>query len=665
VSAADFYVATNGLDSNPGTLEAPWKTIQYAASNTVAGSTVHISAGVYHERVQIAVSGTASNEMTTFAGATNGATVIDGSSFGSTEMNARRRSEYDPMGLGDASGLLEIVDRSYVRVQDIEIRNYQTTSQNYFLFGVLVMKTHLNETPMSHVELANLKVHDIEYTGANNNGAAQGLAAYGGRTNVAMADLLIQGCEVYDCRLGQSESMTVNGNVDGFVVEDCFVHNNDNIGIVCIGWEGTAGSGTHPNDRARNGMIRNCLVHTCSTEKPIKNTTYPNNDWSAGGIYIDGGRDIVIERNEVYHCDVGIEIASEHDGLADDGEQRGTRGIIARDNLIYYCGQYGIGIGGYDENRGYAWDCEVLNNTIYKCSSLSWAGGQIYFTKCYSNRVSGNLLVARSANDVNDYDGYNNSGNDWEYDHGVMVGSGLNSTYNHDNVLNHNTYYTDAGTNGVYWKWEMSDGADPVQGFSGLQAIDTHAVFGSPNFEVFTYGLADGMEDFALTNGSAAIDAGDPFFSPAIDEIDFAGGLRVSGGRVDCGAYEFLHLDADDDGDGMPNSWELKFFGGPTNALAGVDSDGDGRDNLSEYQTGFDPTNAISVFRISEFSCSDFFRVVEWSSSSGHLYSVYWTSNLLAGFELLQSNLSASVFTDATHTAEGRGFYRVESAIAP
>ena len=35
ISAADFYVSPSGLDTNPGTLATPWKTIQKAA-NTLA-----------------------------------------------------------------------------------------------------------------------------------------------------------------------------------------------------------------------------------------------------------------------------------------------------------------------------------------------------------------------------------------------------------------------------------------------------------------------------------------------------------------------------------------------------------------------------------------------------------------------------------------------------
>ncbi|HMP89621.1 MAG TPA: glycoside hydrolase family 31 protein [Kiritimatiellia bacterium] len=45
----------------------------------------------------------------------------------------------------------------------------------------------------------------------------------------------------------------------------------------------------------------------------------------------------------------------------------------------------------------------------------------------------------------------------------------------------------------------------------------------------------------------------------------------------------------DTDGDGIPDYWELAFFGGITNAVASADPDGDGRNNLLEYQSGYHP----------------------------------------------------------------------------
>ena len=45
--AADYYVATTGKDSNPGTLEQPFATLQQGVSKAVAGDTVYIRGGTY------------------------------------------------------------------------------------------------------------------------------------------------------------------------------------------------------------------------------------------------------------------------------------------------------------------------------------------------------------------------------------------------------------------------------------------------------------------------------------------------------------------------------------------------------------------------------------------------------------------------------------------
>ncbi len=50
----------------------------------------------------------------------------------------------------------------------------------------------------------------------------------------------------------------------------------------------------------------------------------------------------------------------------------------------------------------------------------------------------------------------------------------------------------------------------------------------------------------------------------------------------------------DSDADGLPNWWELAYFGSTTGAAPGGDADGDGATNLQEYQAGSDPLSAVS-----------------------------------------------------------------------
>ena len=59
VSGPTFWVATNGNDSAAGSEADPWKTIQHAASTVPSGATVYVRDGVYHEVVDVEVSGNA------------------------------------------------------------------------------------------------------------------------------------------------------------------------------------------------------------------------------------------------------------------------------------------------------------------------------------------------------------------------------------------------------------------------------------------------------------------------------------------------------------------------------------------------------------------------------------------------------------------------------
>jgi parallel beta-helix repeat protein len=164
--------------------------------------------------------------------------------------------------------------------------------------------------------------------------------------------LILDKNEVYNLTLGWSESVVLNGNVTNFKVNNNSVHDNNNIAIDFIGYEGTAGTGE--TDRAREGE---CIGNTVYNISTLYNPVYM--DIGAGGIYVDGGKDILIERNKVYNCDIGIEAASEHSGKSSDG-------ITIRNNIVRDCQGYcGIAFGGSTAGNGTAINTSIFNNTLY------------------------------------------------------------------------------------------------------------------------------------------------------------------------------------------------------------------------------------------------------------------------------------------------------------
>src|SRR5258706_16424560 len=61
-----------------------------------------------------------------------------------------------------------------------------------------------------------------------------------------------------------------------------------------------------------------------------------------------------------------------------------------------------------------------------------------------------------------------------------------------------------------------------------------------------------------------------------------------------------LESSRDSDGDGLPDDWELRYFGSLSadGGGPGDDPDHDGMSNLEEYQSGTDPTNPASNLRV-------------------------------------------------------------------
>jgi hypothetical protein len=135
--------------------------------------------------------------------------------------------------------------------------------------------------------------------------------------------------------------------------------------------------------------------------------------------------------------------------------------------------------------------------------------------------------------------------------------------------------------------------------------------------------------------------------------------LVRTGGRLN------LQRMVDTDNNGLPDWWELEYFGHLTGTDPNADPDHDGMSNLAEWVAGTNPTNAASCLRLTLLSAGNSNGIVlSWPSVAGKTYSLERTTNLLTGFDsILYTNIITTAPTNtATDTAVLPGsarFYRV------
>jgi hypothetical protein len=507
-SALDRFVSPTGSDAAAGTLAAPWKTFQKAANSARAGDTVFLRAGNYRELVQINVSGTAVAPITFRPY--------------NTERVTMDLSGVSPRA--DLSAAIRLPSRSYVTIQGIEISNFRTTSDSSVPCGILVDGSSVG------VKLLKNKITKIEqnnpYEG-NWDANAHGIAVYG-TTATGISSITISDNELSFLRLGASEALVVNGNVSGFNISNNRIFNCNNIGIDVIGYEGTCP--TASLDRARSGIIAgNTVYNIDSSFNPAYDGHLTNGGGyrAAAGIYVDGGTNVTIERNHVYACNMGVELASEW-------AHGKTDFITVRSNVLRHNHQAGIIMGGYDADRGVTENCTICNNTLYSNDTLNTWSGQIQFQfYVQKNKFMNNIVWARGDNKL--------VVNHYTDESGSSAQRSLATT----NVFSYNLYYCVGGTSTnvafqavVGGKFRSFTGVAGWQR-SGLSGGDAGSSVANPSFIGGTPSTSATSSSFALNATSPAVNTGSLNTAVGVSEMDLFSDLRLKGGRIDRGADEF------------------------------------------------------------------------------------------------------------------------------
>jgi hypothetical protein len=128
--------------------------------------------------------------------------------------------------------------------------------------------------------------------------------------------------------------------------------------------------------------------------------------------------------------------------------------------------------------------------------------------------------------------------------------------------------------------------------------------------------------------------------------------------------------EADSDGDGMPDSWEIAYGFNPDDASdATLDFDSDGLKNLDEYLAGTNPTNALSRLALSFAPPAANEFAIQFSAVSNKSYTVQHRTSFSTGSWLRLQDF-APVVTNRTIAisntlADPMQFYRVVTPIAP
>lgn len=194
-----------------------------------------------------------------------------------------------------------------VTVEGLKLKNL-TCNQSFDMdtrFGIIFNGSGSNikiiDNLITDMHWSNNATDKLNPLPTNNLGAIQVL----GTSSTPITDVSINRNIVNNITPGWTEAITVNGNVDGFEINDNTVSHIANIGIVAAGnyeWvltqEGSTVSAS--DNHSKNGIISGNSVSTCISPIAV-----------SAGIYVDGATNITVSNNTSFSNGAGISVGHE------------------------------------------------------------------------------------------------------------------------------------------------------------------------------------------------------------------------------------------------------------------------------------------------------------------------------------------------------------------
>jgi len=472
----NYYVSPTGNDTNAGTTSATaLKTIQAALNKTTngAGSTIYVAAGTYGERLTWPNSGADSTAPITLTNYAGGTVILDGSTTTSSTANA----------------MITVASKSHIRINNISIaNNIRLNASGIYISGA-----------GTDVQVTSCKIYNVGFTTdstvipTSSQNANPFVVV--GSLDSSYNKIYIGSNQVYSCNTGFSEAMTLNGNIENFLIESNIIHNVRNIGIDIAGHYSWTGAPASVNF-ARNGNVKYNTVYKCVSLAAV-----------SAGIYVDGAQYVNVEGNTIYQNGVGVSVGCENNNFT-------ANGINIRDNFIYNNIDAGIYFGASAANSKVTYST-LMNNTFFNNYTKGGWGGEIHIQNTDYLSIKNNIIQSGNANNLE-----------------VLALSGYTST---NLSMDYNRYYSVSGvaTNVAFdWGGITGTGYGSLADFTTATGLDAHSTYGIPSF------VSSTTPNLHLASGSACINAGDPAFVLGYQELDIDKQIRKQGGRVDIGADE-------------------------------------------------------------------------------------------------------------------------------
>ncbi|HEV2372262.1 MAG TPA: hypothetical protein VGS19_08840 [Streptosporangiaceae bacterium] len=264
-------------------------------------------------------------------------------------------ADINPNDYFSTAGGMSIVDSRSVEVYGLTIENYTFNGTARTPAGIDIAvrsdtantnqsvvphrsACFLNGGACSDIYLIDNTVRDITNTAdensttmslcgnANVNGYGIAVIAAGSATSPALQHLVIEGNTVSGTRTGQSETVTINGDIKDFLAADNVIHDTDNIGLDTIGWE--TGSSQASHGYVVGNTVYNVDTWSNKAYGKWSNSRCVAQPENAAGLYDDGASYIWIDSNTVWNANQGINLDVETAGKETDH-------LLVSSNTVY------------------------------------------------------------------------------------------------------------------------------------------------------------------------------------------------------------------------------------------------------------------------------------------------------------------------------------------